>query len=480
MESVAIIGGGPSGIAAARYLKSQGFAPVIYESHSDVGGQWACKNPNSGVWPQMRTNTARMVTRFSDLDHKDDIALFPKNTEIQQYLKDYLSAFELDSVLQTQTRLTSLSRVEGVWHLELDHDGEVQHKTFDKVVIATGAYNTPDIPKIEGLAEFSGDCGVIHAFNYDDPERYRGKKVLVAGGNISSLEIASDLAMLGTESVTTTMRRQRYVMPKLITGTPTECYAFTRSAALWQEQATPEEWAVETREFILKYSGNPAWYGAPEPDEDVLVAGTTGSQNFLHLIAENRITCKPWIEKVEGRVVHFTDGSQADFDGIIFGTGYTLNLPFLSDELRQQLNVTNKHITLANHTFHPDVPNLAFMGLWGQIGPYLPVLEQQARYLAYSWSGLIPLDEDTLRTACNDSVNQKGKDLYQHMQTIKFARLNGSDPEGKVPEDVATLIHHHPVTALTFKLVGPDAIPDAYEQLQQESMRFGLKPTSLR
>ncbi|MBJ7556493.1 flavin-containing monooxygenase [Marinomonas spartinae] len=480
MESVAIIGGGPSGIVAARYLKSQGFVPVIYESHSEVGGQWACMNPNSGVWPQMRTNTARMVTRFSDLDHGDDISLFPKNTDIQQYLKEYLDVFDLAGVVHINTRLTSLFRVNGTWHLELNHDGEVEQKTFDKVVIATGAYNNPDIPNIEGLAEFSGDCGVIHAFHYDNPERYRGKKVLVAGGNISSLEIASDLAMLGTESVTTTMRRQRYVMPKLITGTPTECFAFTRRAALWQEQASAEEWAAETREFILKYSGNPAWYGAPEPDEDVRVAGTTGSQHFLHLIAENRITCKPWIAKVEGRVVHFTDGSQAEFDGIIFGTGYKLNLPFLSMELRQQLELSSKHITLANHTFHPDVPNLAFMGLWGQIGPYLPVLEQQARYLAYSWSGLNPQDEESLRYACKDSVSSKGKDLYQHVQTIKFARLNGSDPEGKVSEQVATLINDHPVTALTFKLVGPDAMPDAYEQLQQESMRFGLKPTSLR
>ncbi len=308
MNQVAIIGAGPSGLVAARFLTSQGFTPVLFEGHSSVGGQWDHTNPMSGVWPQMRTNTARMVTRFSDLDHPENAALFPRNTEMAAYLRSYAQKFGLLDTVRFFTRLVGLERTSGAWILTLEDAGGRREESFARVVIATGAYNRPDIPDIPGLEDFSGSAGVVHAFGYKDPELYRGKRVLVAGGNISALEIASDLAMLGAEFVATAMRRQRYVIPKLIAGTPVESYGFTRAAALRQESEDPETLARETRAFVLQYGGNPAWFGAPEPHADVRIAGTTGSQNFLNLVAEDRITCFPWIARVEGRRVTFTDG----------------------------------------------------------------------------------------------------------------------------------------------------------------------------
>ncbi|CCN36254.1 putative Flavin-containing monooxygenase [Vibrio nigripulchritudo SO65] len=481
MEAVAIIGGGPSGIVAARYLQSQGFKPEIYESHSCIGGQWAADNPKSGVWPTMRTNTARMVTRFSDLDHDADVPIFPRNDQIKQYLTRYLEHFGLARFVSLNTSLRSVDRLDNRWKLTFEGDQGIFSKQFDKVVIATGAFNRPNIPVIKGLDTFSGECGSVHAFHYKDPEFYRGKRVLIAGGNISSLEIASDLAMLGASKVITTMRRQRYIMPKLVAGVPVESYAFTRGGALFQEQASSEEWAQATREFILTYSGNPAWYGAPEPDQDVRIAGTTGSQNYLNLVAEGRITCKPWIEKFGDNQVHFLDGSHEEIDGVIFGTGYRLNMEFFSDELKRHLEIDGMHITLADHTFSPKLPGMAFMGQWGQIGPYFPVLEQQARYIAYSWGKTVPVpEEQALIKACQACKENKGETLYQHLMAIKFARLNESDPSGSVTPLVEELLNKHAVTGLTFRLAGTDALDNAYEQILEESRLYGIKPTSLR
>ena len=476
MNQVAIIGAGPGGLVAARFLKSQGFSPVLFETHSNVGGQWDHTNPMSGVWPQMRTNTARMVTRFSDLDHPEHVSLFPRNTEIAAYLRTYAEAFGLLDGIHFSTRLVGLERSDDAWKLVLETEEGRRETHFNRVVIATGAYNRPDIPAVQGLEEFAGCAGVIHAFNYKDPELYRGKRVLIAGGNISALEIASDLAMLGADRVATAMRRQRYVMPKLIAGTPVESYGFTRAAALRQEREDPEVLARETRNFVLQYGGNPAWFGAPEPHEDVRVAGTTGSQNFLNLVAEDRISCFPWIDRIEGPRVVFTDGRAEDFDGIIFGTGYRLNLPFLSSDLRETLEVGEKGLTLAEQTFHPDTPGLAFMGLYGQIGPYLPVLEQQARFLAYSWGGAIPpLSEGEARAACEASRRNRGGDLYQHVQSIRFARLAHCDPEDRVDAELADLLSRNAVTALSFRLVGPDALAGAEAQIRADAVRYGRK-----
>ena len=206
------------------------------------------------------------------------------------------------------------------------------------------------------------------------------------------------------------------------------------------------------------------------------IAGTTGSQNFLNLVAEDRITCFPWIARVEGRRVTFTDGRAEGFDGIIFGTGYRLNLPFLSRALRDTLEVSDKGLTLAEQTFHPDTPGLAFMGLYGQIGPYLPVLEQQARFLAYSWGGTIPpMSAAQARTACDASRRDRGKDLYQHVQSIRFARLAQCDSESRVDDDLADLLARNAVTAVSFRLVGPDALADAEAQVRADAVRYGRK-----
>lgn len=65
MQEVAVIGAGPGGLVAARYLQSEGFAPVLFEQAATSGGQWSGDARCSGVWPSMRTNTSRVLDRKS-------------------------------------------------------------------------------------------------------------------------------------------------------------------------------------------------------------------------------------------------------------------------------------------------------------------------------------------------------------------------------------------------------------------------------
>ena len=70
-QTVAVIGAGPGGLVAARWLLSQGFEPTIFEQAPMLGGQWTGLDGRSGVWPTMHTNTSRTMTAFSDLEHDD-------------------------------------------------------------------------------------------------------------------------------------------------------------------------------------------------------------------------------------------------------------------------------------------------------------------------------------------------------------------------------------------------------------------------
>ena len=137
--------------------------------------------------------------------------------------------------------------------------------------------------------------------------------------------------------------------------------------------------------------GNPEQFGAFRPAGDFLTVGRALSQHFLPLVAEGRIAVKPWIREIQGRKVRFSDETWEEFDAIIFGTGFELNLPFLSPTISDILDLDALHADLYKFTFHPDLAGLAFLGLWEQTGPYFPPLELQARWITYVWSGIRPL-----------------------------------------------------------------------------------------
>src|SRR5260221_9578278 len=102
---VAIIGSGPGGLVAARYLKHHGFEPVVFEQDDEIGGQWNVRFPHSGVWPSMVTNTSRSLTCFSDLALEPKISIFPSNKAILAYLERYARKFDILSHVRFNTRV---------------------------------------------------------------------------------------------------------------------------------------------------------------------------------------------------------------------------------------------------------------------------------------------------------------------------------------------------------------------------------------
>src|SRR5580700_5218099 len=344
---VAIIGSGPGGLVAARYLKDHGFEPAVFEQDDDIGGQWNVRSPHSGVWPSMVTNTSRWLTCFSDLALEPEAAIFPSNKEILAYLKRYARRFDILPQVRFGTRVELIERnAQGVGWLVRSNGAEEKSEIFPYVVVASGRFNKPVIPPLPGLDSFCGQLGVLHSFGYKDPERFRGKRVLVIGCAISALEIASDLSMLGGSRVVSTYRGQRYVMQKLVAGVPSDVLAFTRFAALNAEVTPRELLGKKMQDYILRVFGNPEQFGAFRPAGDFLTVGRALSQHFLPLVAEGRIAVKPWIREVQGRRVHFEDTSSEEFDAIILGTGFELSIPFLSPTIAQILDLDAQHADL--------------------------------------------------------------------------------------------------------------------------------------
>lgn len=484
MKTVAIVGAGPGGLAAARYIKQVGFTPVLFEQGGEVGGQWSADARFSGVWPSMRTNTSRVLTSFSDLQYDPHIAVYPTNQEVGAYLRRYAEHFDLLSHLRLKTRVDEIARDcdQRGWVIRFTgEDGTPRSETFANVIVATGRYNVPSAADIAGLDSFTGAGGVSHTFAYKKPERYRGQRVLVCGGAISALEIASDLAMLGAARVISTVRRQRYVLQKLLAGIPADHLAFTRFAALAEESFPVEVIAQSFKEFVTRTSGSPEQFGAPRPADHIAEAGITMSQHFLPLVAEGRIIPRPWIAAVEGQRVRFVDGSEEEVDAIIFGTGYALHLPFLSEEIRRTLDLDTQYMDLDRFTFHPDLEGLAFLGLFQQVGPYFPVFELQARWIAYVWSGVRPAPARSEMEA-NIAAHRKYRGLPQmtslHAMALVFARAAGVEPELRQWPELVRELLFGPLTPISFRLSGPDSLPEAARRVVEEARIFGAVPTS--
>jgi thioredoxin reductase len=478
---VAILGAGPGGLVAARFLAAQGFEPILVDRAPGVGGQWDRASAASGIWPDMRANTSRIMTRFSDLDYPAGTPAFPHNEQVRAYLAAYAAHFDLLQGARFGTTVEQIARDAAGGYILTTRDagGTRAHSRFDRVVVAPGRFNAAFIPAIDRLDGFSGPGGVTHTFHYKTPARFAGSRVLVAGGSISALEIASDLLRRGARSVTVTMRRQRYIVPKLIGGVPADIVGFTRFGVLAAESFPPEEIAATFKAFLLAAGGNPAAFGAPAPADSVAEAGITLSQDYLQLLAEGRIAAKPWIDRIEGATIRFQDGTAAEFDAIVMGTGFGLSLPFLSPEIRAILDIDERHIDLADFTFHPDLDGLAFVGLFPLIGPYFPVLELQARYLAYAWSGCIPAPtREQLIAGVAAYRDRRGgrQSQLMHALALRFARLAGVEPQPTEAPSLARALLFGPLTATSFRLQGRDALPDAVTTISREAALFGAIP----
>jgi dimethylaniline monooxygenase (N-oxide forming) len=474
---VAIIGSGPGGLVAARYLKHHGFEPVVFEQDDEIGGQWNVRSPHSGVWPSMATNTSRLLTCFSDLALEPKMPIFPSNKDILAYLKRYARKFDILSQVRFNSRVELIERnAHGAGWLVRSNGAEEKSEIFPYVVVASGRFNKPLIPSLPGLDSFCGQRGVLHSFGYKDPESFRGKRVLVVGCAISALEIASDLAMLGALRVVSTFRRQRYVMQKLVAGVPSDALAFTRFAALNAEVTPRELLGKKMQDYILRVFGNPEQFGAFRPAGDFLTVGRALSEHFLPLVAEGRIAVKPWIRELKGQNVRFSDESWEEFDAIIFGTGFELSIPFLSPTITNLLDLDALHADLYKFTFHPDLAGLAFLGLWEQTGPYFPPLELQARWITYVWRGISPLpsrNQMNAGIAAYRYVRGESQLQAMHLMARLFAREANVEPDLKAWPQLARALLFGPLSAISFRLSGPDCLLDAEARIAAEARAVG-------
>jgi dimethylaniline monooxygenase (N-oxide forming) len=101
-----------------------------------------------------------------------------------------------------------------------------------------------------------------------------------------------------------------------------------------------------------------------------------------------------------GKEITFEDGSRENFDAIVYATGYKTTFPFLD----KSTFVSETDTTyLYRRMISIKHPGLIFAGLVQPVGPTIPLVEIQGRWLAAVLSGDVDLpDIDTQRIEIAD------------------------------------------------------------------------------
>ena len=459
---VAVIGAGPGGLVAARHALEAGFEPTVFEASDDLGGQWHATAEHSGIWSGMHTNTSSALTAFSDLPPPAHRQLHPAATEVHGYLREYATRFEISDRIRFRTPVRAVSPG---WTV----DGE----DFDAVVLASGRFRKPRF--LPELAAFEGE--LLHAFDYPGADVFAGRRTLVYGNGVSGLEIASDVARV--TAVVSSFRKARYVLSKVVDGVSSDWQWYTEFGARERRHLSRTELGAALTARVLRIAGDPASYGAPRPDPDVLAAGTSLCQDFLTQVRHGLIECRPAITSVQGRRVVFSDGSSETVDAVICATGYRLDLPYLDDDLRRRL-VRGDELDLYQRTLHPDLPNLGVVGQFLLQGPYWPLLELQARWIMGVFSGAVP-SPDPQRMRAQMATPRPAVESH-HVLGLLLAEEQGVNPDPLAWPGLAEPLLFGPMLPARYRLSGPGASPDAAELYSAQlavSKRSPIEPADV-
>ena len=187
--SVLVIGGGQAGLSVSYYLKQAGIDHLVVE-----------KNTVTHTWRQQRWDAFCLVTPnwqcalpgYPYLG--DDPHGFMKKDEIIGYLDGFIAHVEAPVIEHAEVKRVK-QRDDGVYAI-VTTQGDF---TADQVVVASGGYHTPIVPR---LAErLPASIVQLQSSAYRNPETLPEGAVMVVGTGQSGAQIAEDLHLAGRKVV---------------------------------------------------------------------------------------------------------------------------------------------------------------------------------------------------------------------------------------------------------------------------------------
>ncbi|CUM56767.1 unnamed protein product [Debaryomyces fabryi] len=381
IKSIAIIGGGPSGlITLDALIREKKFDNIrLFERRDQAGGCWVFDDkppeklpeiqklsnrtadepaPIPGTLPRYAPKTSKQrfldTATYSYLESNveattmeyseepfpaggSDVSIekygketpFRHNTIIKGWLHDLYKRKGYDHHVEFDTSVELVSKNEATdkWEVTLRRFGKkydyVWTESFDAVVVATGHYDVPYVPNIPGLQQFYDNPKntVIHTKAYRSREHFRNKKTIVVGASVSAMDAIQDILQISDRKIISSQKKTSQPHPYF------------------------------------------------------------GSAAFEHPLVEKHGEITK-IDNEKGIIYFDDDTSVSNVDSIIFGTGFSFSYPFLPN-----LDLTGNRVQgLYQHIFKIGDETLSFVGAIAA-GLTFKVFEWQAVALARVYAG---------------------------------------------------------------------------------------------
>ena len=370
---VAIVGAGPSGLAALRALRQAGIDAVAFERGRRIGGVWTREERSTAAYRTLHLITSRERTEYRELGMPPGTPDYPPRDAVGAYLEEYAERFGLMEHVRLGAEVESADRVAGGgWQVAVA--GSDSSESFDGLVVANGHNEVPSWPEpaYPGSDEFAGEQ--IHALDYDSPGAYAGRRAMVVGMGNSAMDIVTDLSH-ACERTFLSVRHGSWVIPKRLLGKPAD-----QVVKPWAAVHVPWQIRQPLSQTLLRLvTGPPERYGLPEPDSGLFQSHPTITDTVLSRISHGAITPKGGISALTREGVSFADGSFEEVDLIVWCTGYRVTIPFLDPSI---VGADPKVLRLYMRVLHPTVPDLWFIGLMQSTGSAFPIVERQSEMLA--------------------------------------------------------------------------------------------------
>lgn len=495
-KKICIIGGGASGITAAKACIEEGHDYVIYEMYKTFGGLWRYRDEDvdglASVAAATIINSSKEMSAFSDFPPDARDPNYMHNSRMVRYLEQYAERVGCVPKMKFQHKVVQVTKAstfhdDGCWDVEVE---DMQSKrrwreTFQGVMVCTGHHVTPSMATFPGQQSFRGQ--IIHTHSYKKPVDFVGKRVVVVGIGNSGGDVAVELSMVNSK-VWLSTRRGAWVVHRVGPfGKPFDTL-FLRRWVNFLFNVNSYNVTCSVAENFINCHFDHSQYKI-KPKHRIFEQHIMVNDALPNRILSGTVELRQNIERItETGVIFEGESEELPCDVIIMATGYKVDFPFIDQSL---VPVQDNKVDLYKYVFAPNLQphphTLAFIALAQPIGALFPIAEMHSRWYARIMSGKCQLPP---QDKMNKDIEKKHKYLAQRYyggprNTLQVDWINYMDELAELigcrPNCTKYLLKDPrlwwnlvfgPCYPYQYRLEGPHAWDGAREAILQAKMRI--------
>ncbi|MDP9153389.1 MAG: MSMEG_0569 family flavin-dependent oxidoreductase [Pseudomonadota bacterium] len=292
--SVIVVGGGQAGLSASYHLKQAGIDHLVLE-----------KNTVTHTWRSQRWDAFCLVTpnwqcALPGYPYAgDDPHGFMVKDEIIAYLDGFIKAVDAPVIEHAEVRRVARNG-EGGFSVSTSQGAF----TADQIVIASGGYHTPIVPRM--AERLPRSITQIQSSEYRNPQALPEGAVLVVGSGQSGAQIAEDLHLAGRKVI-------------LAVGEAPRCARFYRGRDV-------VDWLADMKYYDMPVEQHPLREGVRDNTNHYVTGRDGGRDIDLRKFAAEGMELYGRLQDLQDGVLHFApnladnlDSADKTFNGINAG-----------------------------------------------------------------------------------------------------------------------------------------------------------------